>query len=89
MAAGPSFPRRPDCWRGPKPRRVFFGDGVTAREKLRQGVEAALLELGQGFIENPVNAALRRALSQRTLTGHAYFEQLVRVILAANAGSRS
>src|ERR1700730_5716612 len=55
-------------------------DGVTAREKLRQGVEAALLELGQGFIENPANGALRQALSEGTLSGHAYFEQLLRVI---------
>ena len=27
---------------------------------LREGVEAALLELGQGFIENPANGALRQ-----------------------------
>ena len=55
-------------------------DGVAAREKLRQGVEAALLELGQGFIENPANGALRQALSEGTLSGHAYFEQLLRVV---------
>jgi N-6 DNA Methylase len=55
-------------------------DGVAARDKLRQGVEAALLELGQGFIENPANGALRQALSEGTLTGHAYFEQLLRVV---------
>jgi hypothetical protein len=55
-------------------------DGVAARDKLRQGVEAALLELGQGFIENPANGALRQALTDGALTGHAYFEQLLRVI---------
>jgi hypothetical protein len=55
-------------------------DGVAARDKLRQGVEAALLELGQGFIENPANGALRQALSEGTLSGHAYFEQLLRVV---------
>ena len=55
-------------------------DGVAARDKLRQGVEAALLELGKGFIENPANGALRQALSEGTLDGHAYFEQLLRVI---------
>jgi hypothetical protein len=55
-------------------------EGVAARDKLRQGVEAALLELGQGFIENPANAALRQELSEGTLSGHAYFEQLLRVI---------
>jgi hypothetical protein len=55
-------------------------DGVAARDKLRQGVEAALLELGQGFIENPANGPLRQALTDGALTGHAYFEQLLRVI---------
>lgn len=55
-------------------------DGVAARDKLRQGVEAALLELGQGFIENPANGALRQTLTDGTLSGHAYFEQLLRVI---------
>jgi len=55
-------------------------DGVAARDKLRQGVEAALLELGQGFIENPANGALRKALTDGALSGHAYFEQLLRVI---------
>lgn len=55
-------------------------DGVTARDKLRQGVESALLELGQGFIENPANGALRQALSEGTLTGQAYFEELLRVV---------
>jgi len=38
-------------------------DGVAARDKLRKGVEAALLELGRGFIENPTNGALRQALT--------------------------
>jgi hypothetical protein len=55
-------------------------DGVAARDKLRQGVEAALLELGQGFIQNPANNALRQALSEGTISGHTYFEQLLRVV---------
>lgn len=55
-------------------------DGVAARDKLRQGVEAALLELGQGFIENAANGALRQKLSDGTLSGQAYFEQLLRVV---------
>ena len=65
-------------------------DGVAARDKLRQGVEAALLELGQGFIENPANGALRQALTDGALSGHAYFEQLLRVIGArCQKGCRS
>jgi N-6 DNA Methylase len=55
-------------------------DGVAARDHLRLGVEAALLELGQGFIENPANNALRQALIDGTLSGQAYFEQLLRAI---------
>ncbi|MFZ1988492.1 MAG: N-6 DNA methylase, partial [Alphaproteobacteria bacterium] len=55
-------------------------DGVAAREKLSQGVELALLELGQGFIENPANGELRQALTSGALSGHAYFEQLLRVV---------
>ena len=55
-------------------------DGVAARDKLRQGVEAALLELGQGFIDNTANVALRQALTDGTLTGHGYFEELLRLI---------
>ena len=55
-------------------------DGVAARDKLRQGVEAALLELGQGFIDNKANDALRQALSDGTITGQQYFEELLRII---------
>jgi hypothetical protein len=55
-------------------------DGVAARDKLRQGVEAALLELGQGFIDNTANGALRQALTDGTLTGQGYFEELLRLI---------
>ena len=55
-------------------------EGVAARDKLRQGVEAALQELGQGFIENAANGALREALRDGSLSGQAYFEQLLRLI---------
>ncbi|MGQ9369603.1 Eco57I restriction-modification methylase domain-containing protein [Azospirillum sp. ST 5-10] len=55
-------------------------EGVTARDKLREGVEAALLDLGQGFIEHPANNALRRALSEGRLSSQAYFEELLRLV---------
>jgi hypothetical protein len=55
-------------------------EGVTAREHLRKGVEAALGELGQGLIEHPANTALRQALSTGVLTRQAYFEQLLRLV---------
>jgi hypothetical protein len=34
-------------------------EGVAARDRLRDGVEAALLSLGNGFLSNPNNGALR------------------------------
>ena len=45
-----------------------------------RGVEAALIELGQGFIEHPANGDLRRALSDGQLTRQGYFEELLRLI---------
>ncbi|MCB1504343.1 MAG: N-6 DNA methylase [Hyphomicrobiaceae bacterium] len=55
-------------------------EGTAAREKLRNGVEAALIELGQGFIEHPANVELRTALSQGKLSRQAYFEELLRLV---------
>lgn len=55
-------------------------EGVAARDKLRRGVEAALVELGQGFIEHQANAALRQALTERKLSRQQYFEELLRLI---------
>lgn len=55
-------------------------EGTAAREKLRNGVEAALIELGQGFIEHPANTELRTALSQGKLARQAYFEELLRLV---------
>jgi hypothetical protein len=54
--------------------------GVTAREKLAANVEAALVELGQGFIEHPANKGLRDALSLGTLSKQAYYEELLRLV---------
>ena len=55
-------------------------DGSAAKEKLRLGVEAALLELGSGFLEAPANANLRDAFRSGKLTRQAYFEQLLRLV---------
>jgi hypothetical protein len=55
-------------------------EGVAARKNLQLGVKEALLELGQGFIENPKNEALRQALSSGDLSGHAYYEELLRLV---------
>ena len=55
-------------------------EGSAAKEKLRLGVEAALLELGCGFLEEPANADLRGALQTGELTRQEYFEELLRLV---------
>lgn len=55
-------------------------EGTRARETLRDGVEQALLVLGQGFLSHPANAALREALIQGTLDTQGYFKQLLRLV---------
>jgi hypothetical protein len=54
--------------------------GERAREKLREGVTAALRHLGNGFLEHANNDALRTALSEGSLTDDAYFQELLRLI---------
>ena len=55
-------------------------DGSAAKEKLRLGVEAALIELGAGFLENPANDDLRDAFQTGKLTRQAYYEELLRLV---------
>ena len=54
--------------------------GERALERLRDGVELALRELGSGFLEHPANGALRQAIEEGGLSGDAYFQQLLRLI---------
>src|SRR5690606_6704031 len=54
--------------------------GSRAREALRTGVEAALRELGQGFLAHPANAALRERLATGALTPQEYFNELLRLV---------
>ncbi len=54
--------------------------GTRARERLRDGVEKAVLSLGNGFIEHHDNAALRSLLHSGTLTPDSYFQQLLRIV---------
>jgi hypothetical protein len=55
-------------------------EGVTARDKLRDGVEAALLSLGDGFLSHPNNSALREKLHSGALTLPTFFGQLLRLV---------
>lgn len=52
--------------------------GSAARERLGEGVEEALLALGQGFLD--ANPELRTKLDDHHLTEAAWFEQLLRVV---------
>jgi hypothetical protein len=54
--------------------------GAKARDRLGVGVEAALKELGSGFIEHPANGALRDAIERGTLTSQALYEELLRLV---------
>jgi N-6 DNA Methylase len=54
--------------------------GAKARERLGVGVEAALTELGAGFVEHPANGALRTAIEGGTLTPQALYEELLRLV---------
>lgn len=55
-------------------------DGAAAKDHLRLGVEAALIELGRGFIQHPANADLRDKLQSGELKRQAYYEELLRLI---------
>lgn len=55
-------------------------EGTRVREGLREGVEQALLTLGQGFLENPDNDALRNNLLKGKLRTQDYYQQLLRLV---------
>ena len=54
--------------------------GERALERLRHGVEKALRALGNGFLAQSENGALRQAISDGTLTTDQYFQQLLRLV---------
>jgi hypothetical protein len=69
----------PDCplevWRS-----ASISAGTAARERLRDGVEVALRELGNGFLQHPSNNALRERLQSGSLDPNAYQQQLLRLV---------
>jgi hypothetical protein len=54
--------------------------GIAARERLRDGVEAALRELGNGFLQHPANASLRAQLQSGALEAAGLQQQLLRLV---------
>lgn len=55
-------------------------EGTQVRDGLRNGVEKALLTLGEGFLQHPSNDNLRAALDSGQLSRDAYFQQLLRLV---------
>jgi hypothetical protein len=61
-------------------REAARAEGVTARKRLRDGVEAALAALGGGFLKAADNSVLRQAITSGALTPQAYFQELLRLV---------
>ncbi|HEY9557355.1 MAG TPA: hypothetical protein VIR58_11515, partial [Acidimicrobiales bacterium] len=54
--------------------------GTRALDQLRVGVEAAITALGEGFLAQPANIALRQRLEDGTLDKQDYYRQLLRTV---------
>ncbi len=57
-----------------------WNQGSRLRERLRDGVEAALQTLGTGFLVHPANTTLREAIVRGDLTVEGYYQELLRLI---------
>lgn len=55
-------------------------EGTRMRDQLRDGVEAALLSFGNGFLNHPDNGSLRDSLRHGSLTAKTYHQQLLRLV---------
>jgi hypothetical protein len=56
------------------------GNGTRALDQLRFGVEEAIKEIGQGFLDEPANASLLSRLRNGSLSSAEYFRQILRLI---------
>ncbi len=54
--------------------------GTRALEHLRDGVEAAITSLGDGFLAHPANTELRSALQSGEVSPQDFYRQLLRVV---------
>ena len=55
-------------------------EGARALENLRQGVEASIVALGQGFLAHEGNRDLRERLRTGTLSTQDFYRQLLRLV---------
>lgn len=70
-----------DCWLEYYHRHAIE-QGGRVRERLRQGVEQALLELGNGFVKDAHlhKTELYRKLTEQRLSAHDFYRQLLKLI---------
>src|SRR5258708_37151138 len=68
-----------DCWLE-KWSRMSQEQGVRALEQLRKGVEQAINALGSGFLAHTNNHVLKEKLRAGTLSGQAYYNQVLRLV---------
>jgi hypothetical protein len=61
-------------------RKAGQKEGAAARDRLRDGVEAALLSFGNGFLGHPENGALREKLRTGQLPLNDFFGELLRLV---------
>ena len=54
--------------------------GGRVRDRLRDGVEKALIQLGTGFLQHPANSALRQKVESGQLIATDYYRQLLKLI---------
>jgi len=54
--------------------------GTRALDDLRRGVEEAIVSLGQGFLQHPLNTDLRTRLKRGELPAQDYYRQLLRLV---------
>jgi hypothetical protein len=54
--------------------------GTRALDDLRRGVEEAIISLGQGFLQHPLNGELRARLKKGDLSAQDYYRQLLRLV---------
>lgn len=54
-------------------------EGISALDRLRNGVQKALEALGSGFLRHPANRVLHAALESGTLDRQDYYRELLRI----------
>jgi hypothetical protein len=69
----------PECWLE-KYYQQGIEEGGRVRDHLRDGVEVALLTLGNAFLAHPDSHDLRQSIQEGRLSAHEYYRQLLRLV---------